>query len=135
MNAHLQFGIKQCDCFPFENRRVLTTSSSQRVKDSRHFSAQFTVIPGFTGEGNDFAGIEFGGSWSFALAGQLCAPRLFPTPFTQVQAPNFKMKELDCFCPVHPFSSQWDIQHNGVFPFPRAWVMAKPQQQGKQGNE
>lgn len=73
------------------------------------------VIPGFTGEGSDLAGIEFGGSWAFALAGQLCASRLFPTLFTQVQAPNFKMKELDCFCPGHPFPSQWDIQRNGVF--------------------
>lgn len=93
------------------------------------------VIPGFTGEGSDLAGIEFGGSWAFALASQLCAPRLFPTPFSQVQTPNFKMKEFDCFCPVHPFSSQWDIQRNGVLPFSRARVMAKPQQQGKQGNE
>lgn len=38
MNVHLQFGIKQCDCLSFEEKKG--SAGSQRVEVSRHLWAR-----------------------------------------------------------------------------------------------
>lgn len=124
-NVHLQFGIKQCDCFPFQNRRGIS-----KEPECQGFQAALRSVPGPSWPHRGWERVGwFKEIWrELGLpTGQASSkPRALPHSFHSGTHP--KRRGLTASVPALPFSTAPETHLHSVFLFCRALGTAMSQQ-------